>query len=225
VSILYLFDIDGTLLRADGAGARAFDRALATCFGLDDASRGVRFGGKTDHAILDEILVLRRGREATDAERERFIATYLPLLEAELEASAGFRVLPGGVAALDHLTARGDVMIGVATGNIADGARAKLRRAGLHERFALGGYGCDAVRRAELVARAIERGRAAGARGEVIVVGDTIHDIAAARACGATAAAVATGADPRDALGDADVVWDGLDELPAWHDARFGAAG
>lgn len=220
MSVLYLFDIDGTLLRADGAGTRAFDRALAICFGLDDASRGVRFGGKTDHAILDEILVLRRGQPATPAERDRFIATYLPLLDAELDAP-GFRVLPGVVAALDYLAARGDVVVGVATGNVADGARAKLRRAGLAERFAVGGYGCDSARRAELVACAIERGRAAGAQRDVVVVGDTIHDIAAARACGAVAVAVATGSDPKDALGAADVVWDGLDELPAWHATRF----
>jgi phosphoglycolate phosphatase-like HAD superfamily hydrolase len=221
VAVLYLFDIDGTLLRADGAGTRAFDAALAACFGLADASRGVRFGGKTDHAILDEILVLRRGRPAADDERVRFLAAYLPALERELDASPGFRVLPGAIAALDYLAGRGDVVIGIATGNIADGARAKLRRAGLADRFAVGGYGCDSASRPALVACGIERGRAAGAEREVVVVGDTIHDIAAARACGAIAVAVATGSDPKHALGDADVVWDALDELPAWHAARF----
>ena len=221
MAVLYLFDIDGTLLRADGAGTRAFDVALAACFGLEDASRGVRFGGKTDHAILDEILVLCRGTPATEDERARFLATYLPALERELDASAGFRVLPGVIAALDYLAGRGDVVIGIATGNIADGARAKLRRAGLVDRFAVGGYGCDSASRPALVACGIERGRAAGAQREVVVVGDTIHDIAAARACGAIAVAVATGSDPKDALGEADVVWDALDELPAWHAARF----
>lgn len=222
MAVLYLFDIDGTLLRADGAGARAFDRAIEACFAIEDASRGVRFGGKTDHAILDEILVLRRGEPATAAERERFVATYLPLLDDELARSPGFRVLPGVVDALDHLAGRGGVVLGIATGNVAAGARSKLRRAGLDGRFALGGYGCDAVVRAELVAAAITRGRAAGAERDVVVIGDTIHDIAAARACAAIAVAVATGSDPKDALGHADVVWDSLDELPAWHDARFG---
>ena len=220
--ILYLFDIDGTLLRADGAGARAFETTLAACFGLElGSARGVRFGGKTDPQILDEILVLRRGAPATADERERFMAAYLPALDAELAASPGFRVLPGVVAALDWLASRADVVLGVATGNIAKGARAKLARAGLAERFAIGGYGCDSANRAELVACAIERGRAAGASREVVVVGDTVHDIAAARACGAVAAAVATGSDARDALGEADVVWDGLDELPTWHAQRF----
>ena len=221
MAILYLFDIDGTLLRADGAGARAFETVLASMFGITDGWRGVRFGGKTDPQILDEILILCRGAPATADERARFMAAYLPRLEAELADSPGFRVLPGVIAALDWLAGRADVVLGIATGNIAEGARAKLTRAGLAERFRVGGYGSDASDRAELVSHAIARGRAAGAQREVVVVGDTIHDIAAARACGAVAAAVATGADERDALVEADVVWDALDELPAWHTRRF----
>ena len=73
--------------------------------------------------------------------------------------------------------------------------------------------------RSELVAKAIQR---AGRVDEVVVVGDTIHDIAAARACGATVCAVATGADPAEALAHADGVLATLRDLPAWHAARFG---
>jgi phosphoglycolate phosphatase-like HAD superfamily hydrolase len=76
--------------------------------------------------------------------------------------------------------------------------------------------------RAELVACAIERGRERGAVAEVIVVGDTIHDISAARACQATVVAVTTGADPADKLAHADAVMTSLAELPAWHAQRFG---
>ena len=221
--ILYLFDIDGTLLRADGAGSRAFDRASEIEFGLPDASRGIRFGGKTDYAILDEILVARRGDVATAQERERFIARYLPYLDEELHNSPTFRVLPGAFESLDYLATRDDVVIGVATGNIDAGAQAKLRRAGLHGRFALGGYGCDSHLRPSLVARAIERGRALAncALRSVVVIGDTIHDISAARACNAVAVAVSTGADDASALTHADALWTSLHELPAWHAAQF----
>ncbi len=73
--------------------------------------------------------------------------------------------------------------------------------------------------RAELVAAAIGR---AGDCDEVVVVGDTIHDIAAARACNATVCAVATGADPASELAHADAVFASLAELPAWHAGRFG---
>ena len=124
----------------------------------------------------------------------------------------------GAVAALDYLT--GKARLGVATGNIREGAEAKLAAAGLADRFELGGYGCDAIVRAELVARAIDRAKHRGEVTEVIVVGDTIHDISAARACGATVCAVATGSDTAEELAAADVVFRSLAELPAWHEQR-----
>jgi phosphoglycolate phosphatase len=223
-AILYLFDIDGTLLRARGSGSRAFDAILAAQHGIADACRGMRFGGKTDPALLDEILMARRGHAATSGEREAFLAAYVPRLDLEL-GQRGLDVLPGATEALRYLAALSDVRLGVATGNVRAGAELKLRLAGLDAWFGFGGYGCDSPRRAELVACAIERGRRDHPVREVIVVGDTIHDIAAARACGAVACAVATGADGADGLDAADVVWASLHELPAWHGARFGAPG
>lgn len=215
--ILYLFDIDGTLLDAHGSGRGAFDEVMAELHGVTNASAGIRYGGKTDHAIVDEIFRARLGRAAEEAERAAFLAAYVPKLEAKLSAN-GVVVLDGAVEALDHLA--GKARLGVATGNIREGAEAKLAAAGLAGRFELGGYGCDAIVRAELVARAIERGRESGEVSEVIVVGDTIHDISAARACGATVCAVATGSDSAEQLAHADVVFRSLAELPAWHDQR-----
>ena len=214
--ILYLFDIDGTLLSARGSGRGAFDAVMLEQHGVANASEGIRYGGTTDPAIVDEIFTARLGRAATTVEREAFLAAYLPRL-ATMLADAGVEVLPGVVDALDFLAGR--ATLGIATGNVRAGADAKLAAARLHHRFALGGYGCDSHVRAELVAAAIAR---AGAHDEVVVVGDTIHDISAARACGATVVAVATGADPADTLRHADVVMATLHELPAWHTARFG---
>ncbi|MBZ0238966.1 MAG: HAD hydrolase-like protein, partial [Deltaproteobacteria bacterium] len=48
-----------------------------------------------------------------------------------------------------------------------------------------------------------------------------VHDISAARAVGALCVAVTTGSDRAEALAGADAVIDGLDELRAWHTARF----
>jgi phosphoglycolate phosphatase-like HAD superfamily hydrolase len=221
VSVLYLFDIDGTLLHAHGSGRGAFDAVMHELHGIADASNGIRYGGKTDHAIVDEIFVARLGRSATEEERAAFLAAYVPRLERML-ADQGVEVLTGVPEALAFLAARPSVRLGIATGNIREGAAAKLDAAGLASWFTVGGYGCDSVLRAELVARAIERGREGHDVEEVIVVGDTIYDIAAARACGATVCAVATGADPADKLGHADAVFRSMSELPAWHAARHG---
>jgi len=219
--IVYLFDIDGTLLHAHGSGRAAFDAVFVELHGLRDASAGIRYGGKTDPQIIDEIFVARMGRRATQDERDAFIAAYLPKLRALL-AEHPVEVLGGVHDALTYLAARPEVVLGIATGNVKEGAYAKLGAAQLEQWFTFGGYGCDSHVRAELVAAAAERARRDRDVREVIVVGDTIHDISAARAVGATVCAVATGSDPRDALAHADVVFDSLVELPAWHAARFG---
>jgi len=219
--ILYLFDIDGTLLHAHGSGRGAFDAVMAERHGIANASAGIRYGGKTDPAIVDEIFVARLGRPASEDERAGFLAAYVPKLQAAL-AHTGVVVLDGVTEALRFLGARDEVCLGVATGNIRAGADAKLAAAGLAAWFGFGGYGCDSPLRAELVAAAIRRGRESSEVREVIVVGDTIHDIAAARACGATVCAVATGSDPADRLSHADVVFGSMMELPAWHATRFG---
>lgn len=220
--ILYLFDIDGTLLHARGTGARAFEAVFADHHGVARACEGMRFGGKTDPALIDEIFAARLGRPATEAERAAFLDAYLARLHADL-AERGVEVLAGVADALAWLAGRRDVLLGVATGNVRAGADAKLAAAGLAGFFALGGYGSDSHLRAELVAAAIARARQRAELREVVVVGDTIHDISAARACGAVACAVATGSDPAEALGHADVVFRAMTELPAWHAARFDA--
>jgi phosphoglycolate phosphatase-like HAD superfamily hydrolase len=219
-SVLYLFDIDGTLMHAAGSGRAAFDAVFAELHAIPNASEGVRFGGKTDPAIVEEIYAARLGRAPTAEEHAAFLDAYLPRLH-QLLVDGGVQVLDGVVDALAYLKARPSVVLGVATGNVRAGADAKLAAAGLSHWFELGGFGCDSHLRAELVARAIERGRARGDVREVVVVGDTIHDIAAARACGATVCAVATGADPAEALADADAVFASMIELPAWHARRF----
>ena len=216
--ILYLFDIDGTLLHAHGSGRGAFDAIMRDYHGVADASAGIRYGGKTDPGIVGEIFAARLGRAPTDSERAAFLDAYVPRLRAML-AEQGVEVLAGVVETLEFLSKVPNVRLGVATGNIRAGADAKLEAAGLKHWFDLGGYGCDSALRPELVAQAIKRG---GDVSEVIVVGDTIHDIAAARACKATVVAVATGSDSPDKLHDADAVLMSMQELPAWHRARFG---
>ena len=104
---------------------------------------------------------------------------------------------PASNATLAHLEARGAV-IGLATGNIEDGARHKLAAwrpvAALRvRRLRLG----TRPRARILVRVAIERGVARAGRSfmrdEIWVIGDTPKDIAAAHAAGARAVAVATG--------------------------------
>lgn len=227
--MLYLFDIDGTLLLSGGAGMRALDRAFHARFGLAGAMDSIQPGGKTDAIILEEMFAARLGRAPTAAEMDEIIALYLPLLQVEMTDAPGFRLMPSVVETLDYLDGLGAaVTVGLATGNVREAARIKLERAGLWPRFAVGGFGCDHRDRARLVARAIERACAhtgvdALAPEQVVVVGDTPFDVQAARACGARAVAVATGTATRaDLLAcGPDILLETLAELPAWHAGQF----
>ena len=226
MSVLYLFDIDGTLLRADGAGRRAFDRVMEQQFGLAEASAGIAFGGKTDRWLVNAVFVARLDRAASEPEIDAFIADYLLFLDEELSHKP-LRVLPDVVECLRWLQQLPGVRLGIATGNVRGGAEIKLAQAGLQNFFEFGGYGCDSPHRPTLVACALARGRALlpateRDRATAIVVGDTVHDIEAARYIGADVCAVTTGGDSREILGAADVVFESLGELAGWHSARFG---
>jgi phosphoglycolate phosphatase-like HAD superfamily hydrolase len=193
---VYLFDVDGTLVRTGGAGSRALAQAFHRLYGVAGAMDGVRPHGKTDHAICREAFAALGRAEVEAAEIARVLEAYVPLLEEEVRASPGYTVLPGVTALLGALCARGD-LVGLATGNIERGARVKIERAGLNRYFAFGGFGEDGEDRVAIVRAAWERAEhvlGAGIDGRAIfVVGDTVLDVQAARDAGCVAVAVATG--------------------------------
>lgn len=193
--MLYLFDIDGTLIGGDGSGRRAFDRACLECAGIAGALDHLLLDGMTDPLILDSVFAHHHARTPSTDEARAILEAYLRHLEAEVAAGL-YHVKPAVHLTLDELERRG-AAIGLATGNLEGGARIKLTRGDLWRRFRFGGFGSDAADRAELVRVAIARGcvRAGRpfARDEIFVIGDTPKDVAAAHAAGARAVGVATG--------------------------------
>jgi len=210
---LLLFDIDGTLIDTGGAGRRGLLRAFREVFGVADIevrAAAVRLGGKTDPAIIAEMAlaagVIPADVEARFAELRR---AYLGALEDELLRGdpAARRVLPGVRALLDALHPRAGVWMGLVTGNIEDGARAKLATFDLNRYFPDGGFSSDHPERAEIARIAHERFcRRAETRfspERVAVVGDTELDVACARANGFRAIGVASGGVAREHLAEA----------------------
>ncbi len=191
-----LFDIDGTLVSTGGAGRRAMVGAVAKLYGKNDAFEGLSFAGMTDRAIARHALTAS-GVTVTHEEVERMLDSYLELLEAELASATAYRVLPGVQALLDALASLSDFAIGLGTGNVKRGAYAKLARGSIDERFAFGGFGCDAEDRIELLRAGARRGAELLGRAvsecRVIVIGDTPKDVAAAKGIGAPCVGVATG--------------------------------
>jgi phosphoglycolate phosphatase len=205
---LVLFDIDGTLLTSEGAGKNAVREALQEVFGTAGPIGGYSFSGRTDPEIVHDLL------SAAGIPEDR-IAAGLPVLwERYLEKlrrdipGARVQPLPGVPTLLDRLHgAQGEVVPGLLTGNLEQGARLKMEAAGLgFDRFRVGAYGSDHRARPELPAIAIERARVATGitfRGkEVVVIGDTPLDIACGRHLGVRTIAVATGRHTADELAE-----------------------
>ena len=197
---LVLFDIDGTLLLTAGAGRRAITAAVAEAIGHSPAFHGIRFDGKTDPQIVAELLSAA-GHEPPHADEhvQALCRRYVTLLEQELVApDTATTVMPGIHAVLDRLTQHDATVLGLLTGNLAEGAALKLRAAGIAPaRFAVGAYGSDSACRADLPAIAAARaeryfGRAPHGH-EVVIIGDTPADVTCGSAIGARAVAVATG--------------------------------
>jgi phosphoglycolate phosphatase-like HAD superfamily hydrolase len=206
VKTLVLFDIDGTILHSGGAGRRAVHRAVEEVFGARPPEEH-EFAGKTDPQIVRE-LMLRVGitAQAIQQRMPRALARYVDHLSAELgHATHGGAVYPGVVALLDALDQRDDVVLGLLTGNVHEGARAKLTAVGIDpDRFRVGAFGSDHADRPELPAIARARAEAllghAIDGGQVVVIGDTPADMECGRAIGARAIGVATGSYSVDDL-------------------------
>ncbi len=197
---LLLFDIDGTLIHADGAGRVALTRALASEFGIPDPRIHGGFAGRTDRAIASAALT-SHGLEASEEGFARYAAAYLTHLPDTLLERPG-RVLPGAKELVHALASRPDVVLAVLTGNFERAARLKLAHFELDSFFLdAGGFGDHHHDRND-VARAAEHALAAHVGDDAIlwVIGDTPNDVRCARAIGARAVAVAAGFSTREEL-------------------------
>jgi phosphoglycolate phosphatase len=226
---LILFDIDGTIMITNGAGRRAVHRALLEVFG-NIGPTDHRFDGKTDPQIVRELMRLAgHGDETIDARMERMLDRYVAYLQEELADPAhSAHVFPGVRELIDTLDARADALLGLLTGNLAAGARAKLAAVDIDpDRFRVGAFGSDHELRSELPAIAQRRVRESFGLDipghDIIVIGDTPADLACGRAIGARAIGVATGHYSVEVLAShgAAAVFEDLADTAAVVDAIF----
>jgi phosphoglycolate phosphatase len=197
-----LFDIDGTLLTTAGAARAAFTRALSEAAGRPISPDGYSFSGRTDPQIARDILarhgVAGAALEAAIPESIRLYLTYF----AERPSLDQARLLPGVPDLLKAIASRPDARMALLTGNVEQGARLKLGVFGITGLFdfSLSCFGSDDADRYRLPALALERARrqvgpeVAGR--QLVLVGDSEHDVLCGRSIGARAVAVCTGWTP-----------------------------
>ena len=189
-----LFDIDGTLIASGGAGKAALETALAAEHGIEKIMPKLRLSGRTDVAICKDLLEMAGLSSEMESIRQLHRA-YLQHLPDSLSRSTG-SVLPGIGSLLEDLSQREDVLLGLLTGNLREGAKVKLGHFGLDHYFRIGGFGDHHLDRDDVAREAWSAIEGTGANvqpEQVWVLGDTPLDVQCARAIGANVVAVATG--------------------------------
>ena len=229
---LVLFDIDCTLIDGHGAGGRAIMRAIKDVYGVEGELGDYSFHGRTDPGIVRDLadlwgagepeaivgrydgetqpqvvhdLALQLGThdELVDALVDRCVARYVELIADEV-GGGEIEVLPGVKELVTALAADQRVLLGLLTGNVAEGARIKLAPTGLYSLFQVAAYGSDSALRAELPAVAVARAEELTGRRfagkAIVVIGDTPADVECGAALGVKTIAVATGRHGLDEL-------------------------
>lgn len=219
---LLLFDIDGTLLRTHGVGRRSIETVLSDLSGHPITTDGIPFSGKTDPQILREILEQNQlHAEVIGNLVEQAQAAYIQM-SRRLLSPERVTLMPGVEGLIPRLAARDDVQLGLLTGNLEPTAYLKLEAAALAHHFPFGAFGSDEADRYRLPPVAVERafqhtGRSFAGR-DVVIIGDTEHDVRCGRGIGAFSVAVCTGRYDRPALArhDPDVLLDDLSDVDAF---------
>jgi phosphoglycolate phosphatase len=199
-----LFDIDGTLIRCNGAGKESLLTACKDVFGTTGRMEEVNFQGKTDPLILEESLhAMSITTKEINYKIDKLKDTYFSYLLKNMKEGKGI-ILPGIRELLDKLSESENILTGLLTGNFKTSAGIKLNHFGLNKYFQFGVFGDDAANRNEMPAIAQKRVEEQFGHSipfeEMFIIGDTIYDIICAQTVNAVSISVGTGWSPRENL-------------------------
>lgn len=195
---LVVFDCDGTLVDSQGAIVRTVQRAFAReglAVPTDEAVR--ERVGLSMHAFVADLV-----GDLDPVRVEGLIAAYREEYVRARELEGDEPLFPGIRALLDELVDRG-VLLGVATGKSRRGLRSVIETHDLGPLFVTLQTADDAPSKPHpaMVLQAIDE--AGVSARSTVMVGDSVFDVAAARAAGADAIGVSWGSHPAARLIDA----------------------
>ena len=213
-SRLVLFDIDFTLTVGPIGQKNAFCEAIKRVLNIDTNMEIISFIGKTDQLILIELLQKNGVNNKIIRLKLGLCMETLARIFQENMENGEIIILDGVKELLEELDKHG-VIIGLLTGNLEPIARAKMQKVGLDSYFKIGGFGSDNKKRSSLIKVAIKRAKKLFGfefDDNVIVIGDTPHDIEAGKEAHVRTVGVATSFFSKEQLREAgaDIVVDSL---------------
>lgn len=202
---LVLFDIDGTLVQTDKQSVaqwrirvvevfkEVYRKDLPVDFDL------ARVNGKVERRYFREIAeMLGVSKDEFEKKFPAAAEYFHVLLKHHIEKkNINFTKVREAADLVERLMKVSHIYMGLVTGNIEKNAWLKLKSADFDTPFSVGGFGDNVEDRGDLVVEAIQKAQhhfgTKFLRSDIIVVGDTIHDIASAKKAGVFSVGVATG--------------------------------
>jgi len=194
---LVLFDIDGTLLKVGSINRQSLIDALQKVYGTEGSAGNHDFSGKMDSVIIHEVLKCSGLSQQEIQDRFNTVKdTYIDIFRQQA-TEEDVTLMPGITELLEALSRNEEITLGLLTGNFEKSGRHKLILPSINHYFPFGAFADDALHRNDLPSIAIERAEAMKnyrfPPENVVIIGDTEHDIACAKASGTRSLAVATG--------------------------------
>ncbi len=195
---LVLFDIDGTLLSMNEVNRTILGDALRAVYGTEGSTGTHNFAGKLDCTIIHEVMQSAGLSESDIAEKfDLAKETYIEMFRTQAKAS-DVVLMQGIRELLDELSGHSELLLGLLTGNFEESGRHKLLLPQINHYFPFGAFADDGFSRNELppvaVKKAYQLTGITFSEHNIIIIGDTEHDITCARVLNAKSIAVATGA-------------------------------
>src|SRR3989344_3152336 len=198
--LLVLFDIDGTLTNRVGNLKESlwrFPYAVKKLFNVDlnlTVDDYMSFNGWIDKAQEWEMV------KTKGVSREEYEKKFPKFGEIVLEYfkfhKPTYTTAPGAKELLQNLYERG-VNLGVITGNVEEGAWWKLDNVGIRNYFSFGLFGGEANDRVELASYVFEKAKrhfgTAFLPDNIVIIGDTVHDVRSAKENGLKSILILTG--------------------------------
>jgi beta-phosphoglucomutase-like phosphatase (HAD superfamily) len=194
---LIISDMDRTLVDFTSHYVGAYRIAVREAYGIEAQPEPRRHSGYTQAAVL-RMLCEEQGLDAkaTEAGLDKALQVLSTTVISQLADDLRDGLLPGVEEVLGELQRRGHALV-LVTGTVSAIAQAILSRTGLERFFPVRACGDEAIARPELLRLAMRRAyEAYGVNtnsGNVVVIGDAITDIKAAKAVGVRVVSVATG--------------------------------
>ncbi len=215
---LILFDIDGTLYHGDRSGRAAFNDTAIELLGNTYRDHDLDFAGRLDTWIFEQLMQFN-GIEVTADLTRQFKEAAPANLKRRIE-SGDFNI-QRCVGALELVTRLLEIKddhhltLGLLTGNWPINGMIKVSSVGFRpEWFEVNAWGDDGPTRNDLPPVALQRfheqchcNNSKITFENVIIIGDTPHDVACAKANGCRSLAVATGWSTLEELQATDPDW------------------